>query len=55
VGKKLGEHFNASVSVRDLLNMPVRRAFEFDSGFDVLNFDSFRWGTTYSLSLTYTI
>jgi outer membrane receptor protein involved in Fe transport len=55
VGKKLGDHFNASISARDLLNMPVRRAFKFDSGFDVLNFDNFRWGTTYSLSITYTL
>ncbi len=55
MSKKFGDHFGASISIRDLLNTAVRRSYEFDSGFDTLYFDNYRWGTTYSASLTYTL
>jgi outer membrane receptor protein involved in Fe transport len=52
--KRLGDHFIAGFKIRDLINNPVRRAYDFDAGY-LLNFDSFRWGTTFQLNVTYTI
>ena len=54
LSKDLGRHWNLTFRARDLLNSPVRRSYEFDSGYD-LDFDLFRWGTTYSLSVSYNI
>ncbi|MCB0814450.1 MAG: hypothetical protein KDB87_14980, partial [Flavobacteriales bacterium] len=54
LSKDLGEHWNLTFRVRDLLNSPVRRSYEFNSGYD-LDFDIFRWGTTYALSVSYNI
>lgn len=50
--KQLGEHFTASFTVRDILNQPIRRAY--DLKFDQeLDFDRLRWGTNFQLGLTY--
>lgn len=50
--KNIGDHFVASVTLRDILNQPVRR--EYDVKLDQqLDFDSFRWGTSVNLGLTY--
>ena len=54
LSKDLGKHWNLTFRVRDLLNSPVRRSYEFNSGYD-LDFDIFRWGTTYALSVSYNI
>lgn len=50
--KSLGEHFVAAITVRDILNQPVRRTFDLKEGED-LDFDSFRWGTGFTLGITY--
>ena len=52
VTKALGEHFTAAITVRDILNQPVRRAFDLKEG-EELDFDSFRWGTGFTFGLTY--
>lgn len=51
VSKKLGERMTASVTVRDILNAPVLRAYDLPSGW--FDFDRFRYGTTYLLSIGY--
>jgi hypothetical protein len=50
--KAIGEHFTAAITVRDILNQPVRRAFDLKEG-EELDFDSFRWGTGFTFGLTY--
>jgi hypothetical protein len=51
VSKKLGEHITASLTVRDILNAPVLRAYDLPTGW--FDFDRFRYGTTYLLSIGY--
>ncbi len=53
--KTLGDHFGLSLKIRNLLNAPVQRSYDFDEGRDVLYFDSFKIGTTYTLTLSYKI
>ncbi len=52
VDKKLGKHWGASLSVRNLLNAPFVRRYKFDEGF-LVDFDRFRYGTLYNLSISY--
>lgn len=63
VSKKLTDHWSLSMTIRDLLNTPVRRAYKIDSinyagevqtteaGW--YDYDRFRFGTNYQLSITY--
>jgi hypothetical protein len=51
VSKKLGDHVTASLTVRDILNAPVLRAYDLPTGW--FDFDRFRYGTTYLLSIGY--
>ncbi len=51
VSKKLGKHFSVSLTVRDILNSPVQRAYKFDN-WDT-KFDSYRYGTNYVLGISY--
>jgi len=51
VSKKIGDHFTASLTVRDILNAPVLRAYDLPTGW--LDYDRFRYGTTYLLSVGY--
>lgn len=50
--KKLGKHFNASFTIKDILNSKVTRAYKFDTGYDIL-YDQYRWGTNYLLGISY--
>jgi outer membrane receptor for ferrienterochelin and colicin len=52
--KNLGKHFGIGLKVRDLVNNPLRRAYDFDAGY-ILDFNRVRWGTTYQLNISYTI
>lgn len=54
VGQKLGRHWSLYGRVRNLLNAPMRRSYLFASGYDA-DFDSYAWGTEYSISLSYVI
>lgn len=51
VTKTLGKHFSASLTIRDLLNAKVRRAYKLPNGW--VDYDSFRYGTNYNLSISY--
>jgi len=52
--KRFGKHWGVTFRVRDLLNQPTRRAYQFASGYDV-DFDKFTFGTEYLFTLSYTI
>jgi TonB-dependent receptor len=52
VMKKLGKHFTASITVRDILNTSIRRAYIYADGTKI-DYDKFRYGTNYVISLAY--
>jgi hypothetical protein len=54
LNKGFGKHWGVRARVRNLLNAPQLRSYRFNSGYDV-DFDRFRWGTEYQLTLSYTI
>lgn len=54
LNKNLGRHWLVRLGARNLLNSPFRRAYKFEKGYAV-DFDSYAWGTEYSLGITYTI
>jgi hypothetical protein len=51
VSKTIGEHYIASITVRDILNSPVRRAYDLPNGY--VDFDNFRYGTNFLVSFAY--
>ncbi|MBX7052506.1 MAG: carboxypeptidase-like regulatory domain-containing protein [Flavobacteriales bacterium] len=51
ISKKIGKHFSLSLTARDLLNAPVRRAYLLPSGW--FDYDKFRYGTSYILGVAY--
>lgn len=51
VTKKLGRYFGVSLTVRDILNAPIRRAYKFDN-WDT-SYDRYTFGTNYVLGVTY--
>ncbi len=54
VSHSLGDHFNVSVTARDILNSPMRRAYEYDTGY-LLDFDYFRFGTDIAIGVAYNL
>jgi hypothetical protein len=51
ITKKIGKHFNTSLMVRDILNTKARRAYRMNNGY--IDFDNFRYGTNFILSIAY--
>jgi outer membrane receptor protein involved in Fe transport len=51
LSKRLGRHFNVSLTIRDLFNSPVRRSYKENNY--AIDFDNYRWGTNYLLGLSY--
>ncbi len=51
VSKTLGKHFSTSLTIRDVLNAPVVRAYKLPTGW--LDFDRFRYGTNFVLGVSY--
>jgi hypothetical protein len=52
VSKTIGKYFIVSATVKDILNSPVRRTYDlFDNS--LVDFDSYRYGTNYILSIAY--
>ncbi len=51
ITKTLGTHFSTSLTIRDLLNAPVLRAYKTPAGY--VDFDRFRYGSTFQLGLSY--
>jgi len=54
LSKKIGKHFIASFTIKDILSSYITRAYKFDDGYNVL-YDKYRWGTTYLMSISYKI
>ncbi|MEM9053248.1 MAG: TonB-dependent receptor [Bacteroidota bacterium] len=52
--KSLGDHFRVGLKIRDLVNNPIRRSYDYSAGY-VVDFDNVRWGTTYQLNISYNI
>jgi hypothetical protein len=56
VAKNLGKYFSAGFTIRDILNSPIRRQYDKKyktAGGDAIDFDKFRYGATYQLSISY--
>jgi len=51
VGKSLGEHFTVNLTIRDLLNAPVRRSHKVPEGW--VDYDNFKYGTNFILGIAY--
>jgi hypothetical protein len=49
--KTLGKFFNISFTVKDILNSPIRRSYKTINGW--VDYDKYRYGTSYILSLSY--
>ncbi len=54
LSKNLGKHYAMSLTVRDILNAPVRRAYQLSDG-TYKDFDNFRYGTTFQFGFSYKI
>ena len=52
ISKNLGKHFILSLTIRDLLNSPIVRTYDFNEG-DPIDFDRFRYGTNYQIGIQY--
>ena len=52
VNKLLGKHFSVSLTIRDLLNAPVVRSYDYESGND-LDYDQYTLGTNFVLGVIY--
>jgi outer membrane receptor protein involved in Fe transport len=51
ITKKLGKHFVAAITARNILNSPVRRSYKADDGYKL--YDKYTYGTNYIVGLTY--
>ena len=51
ISKSLGKKFSVSLTIRDILNAPVRRAYKLPSGW--VDYDRFRYGTNYLITFGY--
>lgn len=49
--RQLGKHFTVSLTIRDILNAPVRRSYDLPEGW--VDYDSFRYGTNFQLGFAY--
>ncbi len=52
ISKTLNKHFVVSLAIRDLLNSPIRRAYDYSEGW-ILDYDKYHFGTNYNLSIAY--
>lgn len=51
LSKTIGKHYIVSLTIRDILNSPVRRAYNLPNGY--VDFDKFRYGTNFLFSFAY--
>jgi outer membrane receptor protein involved in Fe transport len=51
LSKTIGKHYIVSLTIRDILNSPVRRAYDLPDGY--VDFDKFRYGTNFLFSFAY--
>ncbi len=50
--KKLGKHFSMSLTIKDVLNTAIRRVYKYGDG-TTIDYDKYRYGTTYNLGVIY--
>lgn len=53
LSKDLGKFFNVSLTVRDIMNAPIRRVYRRQSGEWLNDYDKFRYGTNYLFGISY--
>ena len=53
ISKKLGRYFSASLTVRDILNSPIRRSHKYEDAGWILDYDRYTFGTNYVLGISY--
>lgn len=53
ISKTINKHFNTSLKVFDILNSSVIRAYNDASGEDNLIYSQYKYGTNFTLSLSY--
>jgi hypothetical protein len=51
ISKSLGKHFSVSFTVRDLLNSPIRRTYDYQKL--TIDYDKYRYGTNFQLGVLY--
>jgi len=51
VSKRLNKYFTVNLTIRDILNAPVKRSYDLPNGW--VDFDSFRFGTNFLLGVAY--
>ncbi|MBK8587129.1 MAG: TonB-dependent receptor [Bacteroidetes bacterium] len=54
ISKSIGKHFSINFTVRDIFNSPVQRSYKYTNG-DILDYDTYRYGTNYVLGFVYKI
>jgi hypothetical protein len=52
LSKKFGKHFSASFTVKDILNTAVVRTYRYNNAW-LMDYDRYRYGTAYSVGLSY--
>jgi hypothetical protein len=52
VSKTIGKYFVVSATVKDIFNAPIRRSYILSDESNI-DFDSYRYGTNYLLSIAY--
>lgn len=50
--KTISKHFSAGITVKNILNSPIRRSYNYDAGW-ILDYDKYTYGTTFDLSISY--
>ena len=53
VSKNLGDHFNLSLRVRNLLDQETIRSYDFAEGFEIVDFDRVNFGREFILGVSY--
>jgi hypothetical protein len=54
LSKSLGKHFGASFRIRNILNSPVRRSYDFEK-VGLIDYDRYDYGSEYLLGLSYNL
>ncbi len=53
ISKRIGKHFSASFTVRDILNSPIRRSHKYEDAGWILDYDKYTFGTNYVFGISY--
>ena len=51
ITKSLGKHFSTSITIRDILNAPIRRSYKYPDAW--IDYDKYTYGTNYVLGISY--